>query len=373
MRNEEMPRVRVDSSASDMPAGAGQRFDLSDYITPQAILQLGGSREDAAGTAFALRALTDIYARSFDIKYPDLKARQILPIYSGVDAGAEGYRWQQYDRTGNANVVDDYAADLPQAEVFMAEYQSRIYGLGTSYMYSIQDLRKARMAGMPLESREAFAARRAMEQAVEQWAFFGNQAVPTGGATVTGQALKNAPAAVSTTDYLYAYGFTNFPGIVANTTTNNWTLPSTSVSTIVNDFNTLQKSIVVGSDGIHSPDTLVLPLSQWANLATIPRSVTFTDDTVIQYLRKQSPWLKNIYFTPMLENAGKLQNGTTPGPRIMMFEKNEENIQLVIPLEFEQLPPQMINLMFKIPCYMRIGGIRCSYPKSIAYLDGASG
>jgi len=75
----------------------------------------------------------------------------------------------------------------------------------------------------------------------------------------------------------------------------------------------------------------------------------------------------------MLETAGKLQNGSTAGPRIMLFEKNEENIQLVIPLEFEQLPPQMVNLMFKIPCYSRIGGIRCSYPLSIGYLDGASG
>ena len=373
MRNAGVPGVRLDSSAADMPSGVGQRFDLGDYITPQAVMSLGGSREDAAGTAFALRDLTDIYARTFDIKFPELKARQILPVYSGVDAGAEGYVWRQYNRTGSANVVDDYAADLPQAEVSMLEFQSRIYGLGTSYMYSIQDLRKARMAGIPLETRKAFAARRAMEQAVEQWAFFGNQQIPSGGTFNNGQGLKNAPAALNSTDYLQAFGFTNFPGIIANTTTNNWTLPSTSVSTIINDFNTLQKSIVVGSQGIHTPDTLVLPLSQWANLSTIPRSVTFTDDTVIQYMRKQSPWLKNIYFTPMLENAGKLQNGTTAGPRIMLFEKNEENIQLVIPLEFEQLPPQMINLMFKIPCYMRIGGIRCSYPKSVAYLDGASG
>ena len=45
----------------------------------------------------------------------------------------------------------------------------------------------------------------------------------------------------------------------------------------------------------------------------------------------------------------------------------------VIPQEFEQLPPQMVNLMFKIPCHMRVGGIRVSYPKSIVALDGAAG
>jgi hypothetical protein len=57
----------------------------------------------------------------------------------------------------------------------------------------------------------------------------------------------------------------------------------------------------------------------------------------------------------------------------MLLERNEENLSLVIPQEFEQLPPQMVNLMFRIPCHMRIGGLRVSYPKSLVALDGAAG
>src|ERR1700682_4908476 len=325
--------------ATERPDLSGQRFDLADYVNPAFLQSVTGQRFDAGQTAFFLRDLTDVYARTFDVKYPDLKARTILPVYTGVDPGAEGFVWRQFDRTGTAKVIDSYSADLPEAEVIAAEEQSRIYSLGASYSYSIQDLRKAKIAGIPLETRKAFAARRAMEQAVDQIAFFGYQAVPGAAAT---QSVLGAPAALSTTDPFVMAGFTNFPNINGNTTANNWLASGTSVSTILADFNALQLSIINNSKAVHTPDTVVFPLSIWSQLAATARSVTFTDDSILQYIQKQSPWLKTVYWTPMLETAGLKQDFVTPGPRIMLFERNEENIQLVIPQEFEQLPPQMV-------------------------------
>lgn len=354
----------------EAPALSGERYDLEDYVNPRALEAVTGQRFDAATTAFFLRDLTEVMGRTFDVKYPDLKARQILPVFTGVDPGAEGYVWRQFDRVGAANVIHDYSADLPESEVVANEFQSRCLSLGASYTYSIQDLRKARMAGIPLETRKALSARRSMEQAIEQIAFFGIAQVPGTGAS---QALRFAPASQNTNDPLAMYGFTNFPGLVVNTTTNNWLLASTSVSTIVSDFNAQFLSIIKTSLGVHTPDTVVFPLSIWSALATAARSTTFTDDTILQYLRKENPWLKQVYWSTMLETAGLKQDGVTPGPRIMFLERNEENLSLVIPQEFEQLPPQMVNLMFKIPCHMRVGGIRVSYPKSIVALDGAAG
>jgi len=354
----------------ERPDFSGERYDLADYINPQRIEQLSGLRVDAATSGFFLRDLTDVMGRTFDIKYPDLKAREILPVFTGIDPAAEGYVWRQFDRVGAAQVIHDYSADMPSTEVVAQEFQSRCLSLGTSYNYSIQDLRKARMAGIPLETRKALAARRSMEQALEQIAFFGLAQVPGTSAT---QALRFAPVTQNTNDPLAMYGFTNFPGLTVATTTNNWTLASTSVNTIVSDFNAQFLTVINNSKGVHSPDTVVFPLSIWAQLNTTARSTTFTDDTLLQYLLKENPWLKNVYWSTMLETAGLKQDGTTPGPRIMFLERNEENIQLVIPQEFEQLPPQMVNMTFKIPCHMRIGGIRVSYPKAILALDGAGG
>lgn len=368
------------TASFDRPANSGERYDLADFINPQTLQAVTGQRFDSATTAFFLRDLTEIMGRTFDVKYPDLVARQLFPVWSGVDPGAESFVWRQFDRVGVAALIDTYAADLPSAEVQSKEFQQRIVSFGTSYNYSIQDLRKARMAGIPLETRKALAARRAMENAVEQIAFFGLQQNPDTSAGA--QAVQFIKAAVNTSDPLEQYGFTNFPNINGLMGTNQWvdysgTTPrlkaGISVNTIVDDFNALQMSIVNASRGVHTPNTVIFPLSTYTALATAARSVTFTDDSVLQYLQKQSPWLKEVRYSTLLEKAGLKQDNTTPGPRIMLWEKNEENAQLVIPQEFEQLPPQMVNLTFKIPCHIRLGGMRISYPKSIGYLDGTGG
>jgi len=367
-------------SLIERPSNSGARYDLSDVVAAGDLTRFTGERYDAASTAFFIRDLTEVMGRTFDIKYPDLVARQIFPVWSGVDPGAESFVWRQFDRRGAAGLIDTYAADLPSAEVMAKEFQQRIVSFGVSYNYSIQDLRKAKMAGIPLETRKALAARRSIEQAVEQTAFFGLQQNPD--TSVGAQAILNIKAGVNTNDPLEQYGFSNFPNINVVNGTNQWVDYSgatphlktgITVNTILDDFNALQLSIINSSKGVHRPDTVIFPLSTWSALAATARSTTFTDDSIMQFILKQSPWVKNVYYTTMLEFAGKKQDLTTAGPRVMLCERNEENFQMVVPQEFEQLPPQMVNLTFKIPCHIRLGGMRISYPKSIAALDGTGG
>jgi hypothetical protein len=368
--------------SADRPAMSGVRYDLADYINPEAVAAASGGsvRVDAAGSAFFLRDLTEVMGRTFDIKYPDLKARSLFPVFTGVDPGAEGYVWRSFDRRGGAKVITDYAADMPSAETVGVEYQARCLSLGTSYQYSIQDLNKSRMAGIPLETRKALAARRAMEEAFETIAFFGVAQFVGGSAgninLGTNGSPYFAPATPNGSDPLAMYGITNFPAISAlslvTTTTNNWS-SGASVTDIVNDFNALFLQVLQQSNGVHQADTVVMPLSTWTLLMQMQRSTTFTDDTVLQYIKKINPWLKNIYWTPMLEFAGLKQNGSTPGPLIICYERNSENVELVVPQEFEQLPPQLVNYTYKVPCHMRVGGIRVSYPKAFRFLQGFAG
>ena len=353
----------------DRPANAGARYDLADFVTPQLLTQVTGQRYDAAQTALTLRALTEVFSRTFDVKYPDLKIRDILPIYTGVDPAADGFVWRSFDVSGAAQIIDSYAADLPSVETFATENMSRCYSLGVSYNYSIQDLRAATFSGVPLETRKAFMARRAMEQAVEQIGFFGGVQIP--GSTF--QSLKNAPAAQSTTDNLQMYGLTNFPGLPIAMNANDWTNPATAVQTIVDDWNTNVNAMMTTTKGVHQVNCVVFPLSLWKVLNTRARSVTFTDDTVLSYLLRLQPMIKNVYWTVMTETAGKKQDTVTAGPRIIFMERNDENMQLVLPGGFEQLPPQMVNLTFKIPCHQRVAGVRVSYPLAFRALDGCAG
>jgi hypothetical protein len=44
-------------------------------------------------------------------------------------------------------------------------------------------------------------------------------------------------------------------------------------------------------------------------------------------------------------------------------------VHLVIPQDFEQMPPQPKNLAFSVPTHGRIGGVTFHYPLAAAYMD----
>ena len=58
------------------------------------------------------------------------------------------------------------------------------------------------------------------------------------------------------------------------------------------------------------------------------------------------------------------------GPRALFYKRSPEVLELVIPQDFEQLPPQAKNLAFVVPCHARCGGVVVRYPVAMLYLDG---
>ena len=114
---------------------------------------------DANETAMFTRQLEAIYAQTYDIKYPDNKARMLIPADGRPGPGAESFTYRQFDIFGEARVIHNYANDFPNAEVQGKEFNQKIKGIGVSYQYTIQDLRAASMAGVPLEERKASAFR----------------------------------------------------------------------------------------------------------------------------------------------------------------------------------------------------------------------
>ncbi len=118
------------------PPMSGERFDLADFVTPLT-LQSMGFRADSAQTAVFLRQLTYVYEQTYDIKYPDLKARKLIPLDTRVTNGADSFVWRQFDKRGQAKIVQNYADDFPNVETFGQEYQTRIVSVGASYQYSL--------------------------------------------------------------------------------------------------------------------------------------------------------------------------------------------------------------------------------------------
>jgi len=299
-----------------------------------------GIRLDAGETAAFARQLEYIYARTFDVRYAELKARRYIPVDNSVDPGAEFYTYRQWDQFGMAKLIANYADDLPRVDVLAKEYPAPIHSLGSSYGYSIQDLRRAAMAGSQLDSKRAMACRRANEQAVDEIAAFGDADAGLGGFT----------------------NHANVPIIGAD----NAPWSSATPLEIIADLNKLVNSIVTATLETFTPDTVILDTASFQIMNTTPMSTTGdADKTILRFWLDNNPYVRNVDQWVKLTDAGA--GGVT---RIVAYKRDPEVLELVIPQEFEQFPPQARNLAFVIPTHSRIGGVSVRYPLAMAYMDG---
>lgn len=298
-------------------------------------------RLDADQTVFFARELEHVKAKSYDVRYAELKARSLIPVSNEAGPGAESITYYQYDMFGVAKIIGTYAKDLPRADVRGKKFTSPVETVATSYGYTLQDIRAAAMANKPLEQRKANAARRAFEQTVNTIALFGNSAY-------------NLPGFLSNA---------NIPNAaVANDGDGATTTWSTKTpDQILRDMNALVNGIVKLTKGAEVPTTLLLPVDQYTMIASTARSPN-SDTTILEYFLDNNPFIKEVDWVNELAGAG---TGSTD--LMVAYKRDPDAMTLEIPQEYEQLPVQEVGLEFLVPCHGRIGGCIMYYPLSASF------
>jgi hypothetical protein len=300
---------------------------------------------DAAENVFFERQLEAVAAKSYDIKYPQLKGRQLVPVNNSVDRGAETYKFNQYDMAGVAKIIANYADDLPASDVKGREFRVAIKPVGSSFHYSIQELQNARMAGLPLEQRKANACRRAIEEAIDRIIASGD----------------------SDTGLVGLFGLSNTIVYTVPTGTAGYTdWARKTPLEILADLHGIATAIVETTNEVEVPDTLVLPIRQRQIITNTPISVSGnTSVTIEKFFLENSPYIKRIVQWHKAKGTGT--GGTD---RMVAYRLDPDALEAIIPLEAEFLPPQANNLAFKIPAWARTAGVVTYYPMSVAYGDG---
>jgi len=323
------------------------RQDLELFVTEGLKRMQGplGQRFDSNESAIFAKQLEHIYTEMYNVEYPELKARKLIPVDTRVPTGAETFTYRQFDKLGEAKIIHNYAKDFPNVEIFGSEFTGKVKGLGASYQYNLQDLRAAAMAGLSLDSEKATVVREVMENLLEDIAATGDTNTNMG-------------------------GFVNASGILAGTLgvsagSGDDTWPNKTPAEILADVNGAAKKIFDTTKGIHMPDTLLLPTAAYSYITNTPFSPTYTADSILTYLLKFSPWIKNVDFWNRLDGAG-----ASSTDRMMVYKKDPRVAQLVISQDFEQFAPQVEGMAFVVPCHMRVGGVKVRYPKAICYVDG---
>lgn len=304
-----------------------------------------GQRLDAGETATITRQLLYVKARTFDIKYPMFKARDFIPVSHEVPSGAEQWSYWSWDMYGMAKIIANYATDFPTADVTKKEFIQPVKSLGASYKYTIQDMRRiafmSPQGGGNLDVKRAAATRRMIEAAIDDIAAVGS---PDAGFT----------------------GFVNNANVpVLAAPTGNWA--TATALQILGDLNALVQKVIVQTNQVEIPDTVLFPIAEFQIITQTPFS-TLADRTVATWFLINNPYIQDMDQWIKLNN----QNAGLTGGRVLCYRRDEEVVTLEIPQEFEQFQPQIEGMEYSIPCHARIGGVAFYYPLAACYLDGTS-
>jgi hypothetical protein len=299
---------------------------------------------DADESVFFQRELEYIKSKTFDVKYAELKARRLFPLNPEADPGATEITYYQYDQAGMAKIIANYADDLPRVDIKGKKFTSPIKELGAAYGYTIKEIRSSKMANKKIDQRRANAARRAIAQAENRYAFSGDAG-------------------------------TGLPGFLSNPNISSVTIPadgsgasklwsSKTPAQIIRDLNLVSNTIVSNTKGVETPDTLLLPVDKYTYIASTPRSDN-SDTTILKYFLQNNPFIKNVDWVNEL--TGACSGGTD---RLLAYRRDPDALTLEVPSDFEQLDVEKRNLEYIVDCIESFGGVIIYYPLSVCYGDG---
>lgn len=299
---------------------------------------------DANESAFFKKELEMVKSGTYDTKYKPNKILTIIPISNEASPAVAEITWRSFSRVGVAKMVSDYATDFPRVDIYGVEYSVKPKGIGSAYGYSIEEIRRAQMAGLSLETRRASAARRAIEDKMATIA-------------LTGDTATNLRGFISSTDIMTEY--TVASGGTGGTKT--WSTKTSEL--ILADMHGIVHGVVNSTNGIETPDTLLLPLEQY-NLISTKRLGDGSDETVMSYFLKTNQYIKRIEWLNELTDAGGAGED-----RMIAFVNDPEHLTLEIPLMFEQYEADKKGMSYEVPCYAKCAGLIFYYPASASYAD----
>src|SRR5574342_632700 len=90
-------------------------------------------RLDAAESVFFKRQLEAIDRELYQVQYPIMKARQLIPTQQGIPDWARTYTWRMFDKVGKAKFIGNNPKDLPRVSVLGGEQTKMIKPCGDAY------------------------------------------------------------------------------------------------------------------------------------------------------------------------------------------------------------------------------------------------
>lgn len=296
---------------------------------------------DAVTNAYFSRQLEQIRSGILEVQFPGLHWSEWVPMSEGVNPGAHEFTARTYESFGKAELASSMSSRGRRADVAGTEESTKIRSMQSAYGYTIQDIRESQMAGVDLPGRKARAAKKAIDQLIDDIMLLGDGTAP----------------------YLGLRGLFKLSGTSTfSPVTTAWV--TGTPDQILHELNGIVHGVVDSTKDVEHPNTMVMPLSLHTHISTRARSST-SDTTILEYFLRNQQYIKSVRPSNKLETAG-----ASSGKRIVVFDKNPDKIEGILPVPFEQFAPQLEGVEYVTECHGRIGGVFAHFPKSVSYADG---
>lgn len=301
---------------------------------------------DASSSIFFRRELEFVKARSYDVEYQDLMARQLFPVSNEAGAYAQVITFTTYDRVGMAQIISSYAKDLPRADITGVQESSPVRPIGLSFAYTVDEVLASEALGKSLEQRRVNAVQRGTEETIDTIAWYGDSATGLPGFLTN----PNIPT-----------------GAVAQGASGQTTWADKTPGEILADVNDLFGTVYAVTRKKEKPTRLLLPVLQWNYIMSTPRSDN-SDTTIAQYLVANSPFLSSL---DDIVAVNELDGAGTGGADMMVvYDPDPDKLTMEVPLELQFLPVQERGLTFEVPAWAKTGGVIIYKPMSIRFAYG---
>lgn len=280
------------------------------------------------------------------------KFRQLIPFHMDQPGNAaESYTYYQEKIAGQVKPGTSYSNTPPRIEVGQdGPFTSPIKPLTGAYGYTLQEVRAAQSTGMNLAVRKGIATRDIVEFGLNDVAWFGdsNLKIP---------AFLTSTASVPIIEVSSAGGDKTFAVKIA----------AGKKLEVLADLNAWANKVVEQSAGRIIPTTILLPLAEFNLVSSTPMTADNTKSILKTFL-ESSPFVKEVDWAPELKNAG----GTIgqAGNVAACYERNPMTVAQMIPVDYEELPPEQRGFETVINVHARTGGTNWERPLGGLFIYG---
>lgn len=320
--------------------------ELQDWeFLPNAItshMEMSGHRSDSGESMIFALQLQHLRSQVLERKYPELKARRLIPQQSESAPGDTEFAYIIADQVGMFKLITNYADDLPVTDVKGEKEVVDISEFGGAVHYSVNDVERANKAGVQLNARKMLSNRDAAERKFERIAWLGDTKAGVHG-------VLTVPNATKETASTKAAGGTKWATATAAEIYKDLTRPIIQQTEDTNE--------------IERPDTYVMCLSDYERA----NSVFFSDATGQSALAR----FKANYPEVRLETTAYMKGAGASNTNVLLAYKYDPlKLAMETPLPYNVMAPQFRNLVTIINARMRTAGVVAYFPLSITIIEG---